>query len=54
MDTIKPAQPGVCIPWEEARKNFPEIKGDEELVRKIWEENDVEAYMFLWQLVLSF
>jgi hypothetical protein len=50
--TIK--QPGVCVTWEEAKTDWTPIKGDEELVRKVWEENDLEAYMFLWQCVLSF
>ncbi|MDR1269748.1 MAG: hypothetical protein LBK82_09500 [Planctomycetaceae bacterium] len=47
-------KPGVCVTWEEAKSDWTEIKGDEEIVRKVWEENDLEAYMFLWQCVLSF
>ena len=47
-------RPGVCVPFEEAKADWQEIQGDEELVRKIWEENDAEAYMFLWQCVVSF
>ncbi|MDR2754675.1 MAG: hypothetical protein LBC20_03120 [Planctomycetaceae bacterium] len=47
-------QPGICVTWEEAKSDWAEIKGDEEIIRKIWEENDLEAYMFLWQCVLSF
>ena len=47
-------QPGVCVSWNEAKADWPQIQGDEELVKKVWEENDAEAYMFLWQCVLSF
>ncbi|MDR0705490.1 MAG: hypothetical protein LBF88_10955 [Planctomycetaceae bacterium] len=47
-------QPGVCVTWEEAKTDWTQIKGEEEIVRKVWEENDLEAYMFLWQCVLSF
>ena len=47
-------RPGVCVSFEEAKAEWPEIKADEELVRKIWEENDAEAYMFLWQCIVSF
>ena len=47
-------RPGVCVPFEEAKAEWPEINTDEELVRRIWEENDAEAYMFLWQCVVSF
>jgi hypothetical protein len=46
--------PGVCVSFEEAKTDWSEINGDEELVRKIWEENDAEAYMFFWRVVVSF
>ena len=47
-------KPGVCIPWEEKRKQLPDIKGDEELFRKIWDDNEALAYLYIWQCVLSF
>lgn len=46
--------PGACIPWEEKRKEFAKICGDEELVKKIWESNDALGYMYIWQVLLSF
>ncbi|HID24072.1 MAG TPA: hypothetical protein EYP14_16955 [Planctomycetaceae bacterium] len=49
-----PAKPGVCTPWEERRQEMPPIRGDEELVRRIWEENDALANMYIWQCLLSF
>jgi len=47
-------RPGVCIPWEEAKLRFGQIKGNEEQIKKIWEENDAEAYFYFWQCLLSF
>lgn len=46
--------PGTCIPWEEKKKELPPILGDEELVKKTWEENEALAYMYIWQILLSF
>jgi len=47
-------KPGTCIPWEEAKERMGPIQGDEELVKRIWEENDGIAYAFIWQVLLSF
>jgi hypothetical protein len=41
-------EPGVCIPWEEKRKELPRISGREELARKTWEEVDALGYSFCW------
>jgi hypothetical protein len=49
-----PISPGVCIPWEDKRTEFPQIKGDEQLVRRVWEDVDGLAYMYVWQCLLSF
>jgi hypothetical protein len=46
--------PGVCIPWEEQVKLMPPIQGDAELVKQIWEETDAWAYLYIWQVLLSF
>ncbi|MCE5267743.1 MAG: hypothetical protein LLG00_07645 [Planctomycetaceae bacterium] len=46
--------PGVCIPWEEKRADFPKISGDESVVKKVWEDVDGLAYMYIWQILLSF
>lgn len=46
--------PGVCIPWEEAKKRYGQIQGDEEQIKRIWETNDAEAYDYYWQCLLSF
>jgi hypothetical protein len=46
--------PGVCIPWQEKLKELPEIRGDRELVQRIWENVDALGYAYIWQCLLSF
>lgn len=48
------APPGVCLPFEVISKEWPPIQGDEELVRRVWEELDAMAYTYIWQCLLSF
>jgi hypothetical protein len=52
-DTNK-AKPGICMSWEEIKKDLPAINGDEELFKRIWEDNDSLGYMYIWQMLLSF
>ncbi|MHC4123103.1 MAG: hypothetical protein ACYSSI_05960 [Planctomycetota bacterium] len=47
-------KPGICISWEEKLKELPKILGDEQLVKKIWEDNESLAYMYIWHCLLSF
>ncbi len=47
-------KPGLCIPWEEKRKEIPSINGNEPLVKQIWEDVDSFGNMFIWQCLLSF
>ena len=47
-------KPFVCIPWEEKIKEFLPITGDEELVKKIWEDTDALAYVYIWHCLVSF
>jgi hypothetical protein len=47
-------KPGVCVPWEEKVKELPPIVANEQLVRKVWEDNDALAYTYIWQILLSF
>jgi len=46
--------PGVCVPWAEKRTELPQITGDEELLRRIWEEVDAFGHAYIWQTLLSF
>ena len=47
-------EPGVCIAWEQKRQDLPEIQGDERLVKRVWEDVDSLAYVYIWQCLLSF
>ena len=46
--------PGVCIPWEEKRRELPPITGDEKLVERKWEDIDTLGYIYIWHCLLSF
>ena len=46
--------PGVCIPWEEKRKELPPDIQNEELIKQVWESNDALAYLYIWHCLLSF
>ncbi len=50
----KKLQPGVCIPWEDRLKDYPVIMGDEKIVRKVWEDNDTLAYLYIWFCLIQF
>ncbi len=41
-------KPGVCIPWDEKRKELPKIIEREEITQKAWEDVDRLGYNFCW------
>jgi len=45
--------PGVCIPWQEKIKEYEKIMGDEEVVKKSWEEIDMMSYLFVWFVLIA-
>jgi len=45
---------GTVVPWPQQREEMLEMTGDEQLVRKNWEEIDAWTYSFLWHCVVSF
>jgi hypothetical protein len=47
-------KPGVCYPWQEKSTQLPDITGDADMIRKVWEQVDSLGNMFIWQLLLSF
>jgi uroporphyrinogen-III decarboxylase len=47
-------KPGVCLPWEQKASELPEITGDKELIRRVWENIDALGNTYIWQLLLSF
>jgi len=46
--------PGSCIPWQEKMKELPEITGDKELAKQMWENIDGLGYIYIWHCLLSF
>ena len=56
--TLLPASgkklPGVCVPWEEKRRQWTSLPGDEDVARQVWEHTDGLANTFIWQVLLSF
>jgi hypothetical protein len=55
-DNFPPVQvkPGVCLPWEVKLAELGQITGDGDLARRIWEEVEALAYLYIWHMVLSF
>jgi hypothetical protein len=51
--TPRPA-PGACLPWDEKVKDLPEICGDKDLIRNVWENIEGLASTYIWQVLLSF
>jgi uroporphyrinogen-III decarboxylase len=47
-------RPGVCLPWERKLEELPEICGDPDLARRVWEDNEALAYTYIWHCLLSF
>ena len=47
-------RPGVCQPWDEKLAELPPMQGDVALCRRVWEDIDGLANMYVWQLLLSF
>lgn len=47
-------KPGVCLPWEVKQKELPAITGDQDLVRRVWENVESLGNTYIWQMLLSF
>lgn len=47
-------EPGVCVSWDEKLTELPEISGDKELVKRVWEDIDALGYLYIWHCLLSF
>ena len=54
MSENKPLPPGVCHPWEEKKKEYENILGDENIVKDQHEFFDEQLYQFLWLMVEHF
>ena len=47
-------KPGAVVPWEDKLKELQEISGDKEIVKRIHENIDGLAYVYIWHCLLSF
>lgn len=45
--------PGVCVMWEEKLKELPAISGDPQLCRRVWDEVESLAYIYIWNVLLG-
>jgi hypothetical protein len=52
--TAPKIQPGVCRLFEERLRDLPPILGDAAIVRKVWDDLEGLAYLYIWHVVLSF
>lgn len=49
-----PIPPGICIPWEEKRGELTEIRGDEAILHRVWDNIESLAYTYAWHCLVSF
>ncbi len=48
-------KPGICIPFDEKKMEYAGgIPGDEELVKKVHEDIDTLAYLYVWFCLISY
>ncbi len=52
--TAPAVPPGICFPFAEKAKELRPVCGDPALVRRVWDEIEGLAYLYIWHLVLSF
>ncbi len=50
IDRLKPQQ--LVTPWEVKKAEISTIKGDEDLIRRNWEQLEKMAYVWIWQWML--
>jgi methoxylated aromatic compound---corrinoid protein Co-methyltransferase len=43
-----------CIRWEEKLKELPNISGNSDLAKRVWEDIDSLGHTFIWHCLLSF
>lgn len=46
--------PGICRAWTDKESELPEIQGDRDLIRSVWNEIEGLANTYIWQILLSF
>ncbi len=53
LTTARPL-PGICLPFDAKAPELPPISGDPALVRRVWDEIEGLAYLYIWHVLLSF
>ena len=53
-ETEKTSAAGRAFPGRRSARKFRQISGDEQLVKRVWEDVDALGYMYIWQVLLSF
>jgi len=48
------SHPGVCLPWPLKAPHLPPVAGDAGLVRRVWDDLEGLAYLYIWHVLLSF
>lgn len=51
---VSKRRPGVCVPWKEKRAEMGQLTGDEAIVKRVWEEQEALAHMYIWHVLVSF
>jgi len=46
--------PGICCPWKMKKAELPAIQGEEEIVKRVWENTEALAYTYIWHCLVSF
>jgi hypothetical protein len=44
----------VCVPWEHKRKEIAGEVENEEILRRVWQDNESLAHTFIWHCLVSF
>jgi len=52
--TAPKVPPGVCFPWEQKAKELPPVSAAPDLVRRVWNDAEGLAYLYIWHVLLSF
>ena len=44
----------VCVPWEQKRSEIAGEVENEEILRKVWRDNESLVHTFIWHCLVSF
>ena len=41
-------KPGELIPWEKIKNEYSDVKGDKEIIEKVWKDMEKIGNRFIW------